>query len=172
MKRIYFLLFFISFSFTYSQSNIFDACRKGSVNDIVSIYKNSPNSINQVNESGYTPLILACYHGNEEVVGFLIDKVDDVNGTSDYGTPLMAAVVKGNLSIIEMLLEKEADPNIADVNGTTALHYATLFKQPEIVKLLVKAGAKSDIKDGRGQSALDYAVLNNNEQILKLLKNI
>ena len=172
MKKIYFLLFLISFSYTYSQNNIYDTCRKGNVNDLISIYTNDPNSINQANEAGYTPLILACYHGNQEVVEFLIDKVEDINGTSNYGTPLMAAVVKGDLNIIELLLEKDADTNIADVNGTTALHYATLFKQPSIVKLLVKAGAKPDIKDGRGQSAMDYAVLNNNEQILKLLKNI
>ena len=172
MKKIYFLLFLISFSFTYSQNNIFDSCRKGTVNDIISIYTNDPNSINETNDDGYTPLILACYYGNQEVVEFLIDKVEDINGTSNYGTPLMAAVVKGDLNIIELLLEKNADTNIADVNGTTALHYATLFKQPSIVKLLVKAGAKPDIKDGRGQSAMDYAVLNNNEQILKLLKNI
>ena len=172
MNKLYLLLFFIINSVTFSQSNIFDACRKGNVNDLISIYTKDTNVINKTNEAGYTPLILACYHGNEDVVAFLIDKVENINGTSDYGTPLMAAVVKGNLNIIEMLLEKNADTNIADANGTTALHYATLFKQPDIVKLLVNAGAKADVKDGRGQSALDYAVLNNNDQILKILKNI
>lgn len=172
MKNLCFLLLFISTSVTYSQSDIFDACRKGSVNDVISIYSKDVNSINKKNESGYSPLILACYHGNEQVVEFLAEKVDDVNGTSEYGTPLMAAVVKGNQNIIEILLENNADTNIVDPNGTTALHYAIFFKQLDIVKLLVKAGAKADIKDGRGQSAMDYAVLNNNEQILKLLKNI
>lgn len=172
MKKLYFILFLFSTSITYSQSNIFDACRKGTVNDVISIYTKDTNSINKINEAGYTPLILACYHGNTDVVQFLIDKVDDINGTSEYGTPLMAAVVKGDLNIVEMLLDKNADTNITDANGTTALHYATLFKQTDIVKLLVKAGAKSDIKDGRGQSAMDYAILNNNDQILKILKNI
>ncbi len=172
MKKIYFLLLFITTSVTFSQSNIFDACRKGTVTDVNVFYLNDNNSINKTNESGYTPLILASYHGNEEVVEFLVDKVDDINGSSDYGTPLMAAVVNGNERIVEMLLKNNADTNITDMNGTTALHYATLFKKPEIVKLLVKAGAKSDIKDGRGQSALDYAMLSKNEQILKLLKNI
>ena len=172
MKILYFILFFISVSVAYSQSKIFDACRKGSLNEIISIYTNDSNSINEVNEAGYTPLILACYHGKEKVVEFLVDKVDNINGTSDYGTPLMAAVVKGNIEIIEMLIAGNADTNIADANGTTALHYATLFKQTEIVKLLVKAGAKVDIKDGRGQSPRDYAVINRNEQILKIFKNI
>lgn len=162
----------MSLSFSFAQNDIFDACRKGTVNDVISIYNKDKTSINKTNEIGYTPLILACYHGNEKVVEFLVERVEDINGSSDYGTPLMAAVVKGNTKIIEMLLDKNADTNIADVNGTTALHYATLFKQPEIVELLVNAGAKADIKDGRGQSAMDYALLNKNEQILKILKNI
>ena len=159
-------------SFGNAQTNIFDACRNGSVSDVVSIYTKNPNSINATNEAGYTPLILACYHGKSAIVKFLVDKVDDINGISDYGTPLMAAVVKGNIEIIQMLLARNADTNVADANGTTALHYATLFKQTEIVKMLVKAGAKVDIKDGRGQSPRDYAVLNRNEQILKIFKNI
>ena len=172
MNKLYFLLFFICTSVSFSQSDIFDACRKGTVKDVISIYTKDTNSINNTNEAGYTPLILACYHGNDEVVEFLIDKVDDINGTSDYGTPLMAAVVKGDLNIVEMLLARNADTNIADTNGTTALHYAIFFKQLDIVKLLAKAGAKSDIKDGRGQSAMDYAMLTNNDQIIKILKNI
>ena len=67
-----------------------------------------------------------------------------------------------------MLLDKKANPNIADANGTTALHYATLFKETEIVKLLLKAGAKSDLKDGNNKSAYDYAIINNNKELLTL----
>ncbi|RLD26735.1 MAG: ankyrin repeat domain-containing protein [Bacteroidetes bacterium] len=155
----------------YSQKDIFDVCRKGTVKDISVIYNENPNSINIRSEQDYLPLTLACYHGNEEVVMFLVNKVDDINGSSSYGTPLMAAVVKENLNIVKMLLSKEADTNIADVNGTTALHYATIFNQVETVKLLLEAGARVDLKDNRGQTAKDYAALKNNEQIITLLNN-
>ncbi len=82
----------------------------------------------------------------------------------------MAAVVKGNVTITKLLLHKKAYTNVADANGTTALHYATLFKQTEIAKLLVNAGAKYDLKDGNGKSAYDYALINNNKELLTLFK--
>jgi len=170
MKIFYVVLFFLNVSIISAQNNIFDVCRSGSLEDITKIYKFNPESINKKNDQGYSALILACYNGNEPVVTFLIDKVDDINGSSDYGTPLMAAVVKGNLSITKLLLDKKAKTNVTDANGTTALHYATLFKQTEIAKLLVAAGANYNLKDGNGKSAYDYALINNNKELLTLFK--
>lgn len=170
MKIFYLILFLINISIANSQNTIFEVCRNGSVEDITRIHKTNPNSINEKNAQGYTPLILACYHSNEPIVIFLVDKVSDINGSSEYGTPLMAAVVKANINITKLLLDKKAKTNIADANGTTALHYATLFKQTEIAKLLVKAGAKYDLKDGNGKSAYDYALINKNKELLTLFK--
>lgn len=172
MKRIFFLLILFGYSQIYSQSDIFDASRKGQLNEVISIYSKTPDAINLNNAEGYSPLILACYHDNEEVVRFLVDKVSDINGTSNYGTTLMAAVVKGNLNIIEMLLTNKADPDIADSNGTTAMHYAVMFKNYEAVKLLIEANANLKIMDNRGQSALDYAVKQNDKKLKNLLTNI
>ena len=170
MKLFYLIFFFINVSIAYSQDNIFDVCRNGNTEEITKLYKANSNIINEKNNQGYTPLILACYHGNDSIVTFLIDKVDDINGSSEYGTPLMAAVVKGNKKITKLLLEKKAKTNIADANGTTALHYATLFKQTEIAKLLVEAGANYNLKDGNNKSAYDYALINNNKELLTLFK--
>lgn len=170
MKKNYFLILFIFCSSLYAQKDIYDVCRNGTVEEILKLYNESPDIINTTNNSGYSPLILACYHGNDNIVSFLIDKVKDINGSSDYGTPLMAAVVKGNLKITKILLDKKADPNIADPNGTTALHYAVLFKLTDIAKLLVKAGAKHSLKDNNGKSAYDYALINKNQELLTLLK--
>lgn len=171
MKSVLFLVLIIFPFILHSQNDIFDVCRKGTYKDISTIYDQSPNSINIRNEEGYLPLTLASYHGNEEVVKFLVTKVDDLNGSSNYGTPLMAAVVKGNLDIVKILLNVKVDTNIADVNGTTALHYATIFNQVETVKLLVDAGARIDLKDNRGQTSLDYATLKGNQQILAIFNN-
>ncbi|PWH83157.1 ankyrin repeat domain-containing protein [Algibacter marinivivus] len=170
MKLFYLIFFFINVSIVHSQDNIFDVCRNGSIEEITKLYKANSNIINKKNDQGYTPLILACYHGNESIVTFLIDKVDDINGSSEYGTPLMAAVVKGNKKITKLLLDKKAKTNIADANGTTALHYATLFKKNEIAKLLVEAGANYNLKDGNNKSAYDYALNNNNKELLTLFK--
>ena len=170
MKVLYILILVTSTTLLNAQNNVFDVCRNGTLEDIKTLHKENPNSINKKNDAGYTPLILACYYGNEDVVAFLIERVDNINGTSSYGTPLMAAVVKRNINISKMLLNKKANPNIADTNGTTALHYATLFKETEIVKLLLKAGANSNLKDGNNKSAYDYAIINGNHELLNLFK--
>ena len=173
MRKHYtiFLLVLFSTSFALNgQTDIFDICRNGSVAQLMEIYKKEPLMINKTNSDGYSPLVLSCYHGNEEVVAFLIDKVIDINGRSDYGTPLMAAVVKGNTKIINILLKHNAKTNIADNNGTTALHYAVMFKNYDVIELLIDANADINLKDNRGQTAIDYAKIFNDETLNNLLK--
>lgn len=154
----------------FSQQDIFDAARKGTVEDVKNIIKQNPEAINSVNEAGYSPLILACYKGNSAVSDFLVTRVKDINGNSSMGTPLMAAVVKGNKEIVKILLEHRANPNIADPSGVTALMYATIFKQYEIVEMLLKANAVTDLKDIRGNSAVDYARISKDEKLAQLFK--
>lgn len=172
MKRIIFFLFIIGYSQLYSQVNIFDATRQGDLNEVISVYSKDPDVINKRNNEGYSPLILACYHGNEEVVKFLVDKVKDINQTSQYGSALMAAVIKGNNKIIEHLLDRNANTNIIDKNGTTAMHYAVMFRNYDALKLLMQANADIKIKDNSGKSPLDYASVYNDKKLKKILKHI
>jgi ankyrin repeat protein len=170
MKYFLILSFLFLFQLGFSQQNIFDIARKGTVEEMKAAMKQNPDIINSVNDEGYSPLILSSYRGNIEVAKFLIKNVKDINGSSSMGTPLMAAVVKGNKEIVQALLDNKADPNITDQNGTTALIYATIFKHYEIVEMLIKASATIDLKDIRGNSAADYARISKDEKLTQLLK--
>ena len=154
-----------------SQSAIFEIARHGCVEDLQYVLENNPNVINYKNSSGFTPLILASYSGNVEVATLLAKHVKEINVNSDSGTALMAAVFKNDIEITKILLDLGADANLADPNGTTALHYATRFTNKEIIKLLVDYGADIKFKDNNGFSALDYALQDKDESILTLLKN-
>ena len=157
-KLVSFALIFVSaITLVRAQDNIYDICRNGSIEQVKSIYAKNQNIINEENDNGDLPLTLACYHGNYDVAKFLVNKVEDINANSDRGTPLMAAVFKKELSIVELLLKNNANPNIKDINGSTAMHYATMFKNYEIIKLLVDADSDFTIKDNNGKSALDFA---------------
>ena len=173
MKKQHFtlILLFINFYAIDAQSNIFDIARKGTVNDIEILYNKTPDIINNKNDRGYTPFMLACYYNNEAVVRFLVDKVKNINGTSAYGSPLMAATVKGYVNIVRLLLEKKANPDITDAKNTTAIHYATLFQNIEIVKLLINAKANYNIKNNVGKTAMDFAISSQNNKLLALFKN-
>ena len=165
---VYLVLFF--FQTGFSQMDVFDVARKGTIKDLKVLIQQNPDCINSVNQEGYSPLILASYKGNNEVAFFLIKKVKDINGSSSMGTPLMAAVVKGNKDIVKALLRHNANPNISDPSGTTALMYATIFKQYEIVEMILSAAAQRDLKDIRGKSAVDYAEISNDEKLIQIFK--
>lgn len=143
--------------------------RKGDLEAVTKLYEANPSVINSKNEEDYSPLTLASYYSNKDIVAFLVDKVKTVDGTSKFGTPLMAAVVKGNLPIVELLLKHKANPNIKDVNGTTAGHYAVMFKKYDIVEQLLNAKADFNVKDNNNKSAMDYIRVHNDEKLNQLL---
>ena len=165
----FFILFLVSATTIAQQKTIYDIARNGTLTELKEATKNNADLINKKNDAGYSALTLACYYGNHEVAKYLIERVKDINAGSDYGTPLMAASVKGDTELVKLLLKKNANVDTPDPNGTTALHYAIIFKFEEIAELLAKANAKSDLKDNRGKTALDYAKLLGNEKIIKLL---
>lgn len=169
-KSVMTFVFFLLCQFGFSQGDIFDVARKGTVQEMKTVIGENMALINSVNKEGYSLLVLATYRGNNEVARFLIENGADINGSGNYGSPLMAGVVKGNLEIVQLLLEHKADTSIADQSGNTALIYAVIFKKYDIVDLLVKAKADINIKDIRGKSAVDYAMMINDEKLLQLLK--
>lgn len=161
-------MFFVSVQ-SNSQTDVFDASRNGDVKTLNMLYIKNPSIINTKNDSGYSPLMLAAYRGKVNAVRFLVDKVETVDEDSKYGTPLMAAAVKGYVEIAKILIDNNANVNSKDENGTTALHYAVMFKFYEIASCLLDKNAKSNVKDNRGNTALDYAILLKDRKLINLI---
>ncbi|MGN7864593.1 ankyrin repeat domain-containing protein [Chryseobacterium sp. 22458] len=151
--------------------SIYDIARSGTVVEVKELMKQNPDIINQINENGFSPLILACYRGNTEVAKYLIDHVKDVNYKSRQGTALSGLSVKYNKDLVTYLLNKNADPNIADETGSTPLFWAVKFGNKELAELLLKNKADKSIKDLQGMTPFEYALQTNNKDIINLLKN-
>ncbi|RNC86981.1 MAG: hypothetical protein ED556_06040 [Winogradskyella sp.] len=171
MKKLllFFLLSFFVTSGLSAQENIFDACRSGNLEIVKKLYTIDSKVINQEELSGYSPIVLACYYGHEDIVSFLVTKVSNINAKTSYGSPLMAATVKGYDTIVDILLAHDANPDITDEKGVTAAHYAVLFKNYSIVEKLANANADFTIKNNVNKSAMDYAISLNDEKINKIL---
>ncbi len=171
-KKLLFFVFFLFIPNSYCQEtkSIFDIARKGSLGEIELFLKTNPNAIDSVNKNGFTPLILACYSGNNKVATFLVEKGCDVNYKSEMGTALMASAVKGNVEMITVLLSKNAAINSTDDNGITALMFAVKFGNKEAVKMLLQNHADKTIKDKEGKTAFEYAVFSGDDEIINLLK--
>jgi len=166
------LLFLLCVNYCLAQEklDVFDIARKGTIEQAKEVLKSNPNAFKTINADGFSPLVLACYRGNNEVAKFLVDIGCDINGNGKMGTPLMAAIVKGNNELAKLLINKKADINIFDENGTTALIYAVMFKNIEIIKLLLQNKVDKTHKDKSEKTAFEYAVFSGNEEIINLLK--
>lgn len=75
---------------------------------------------------GTTPLLFAARGGHIEAVRALVEqgaKVDNA-GNGEKMTPLVMAIVNGHFDVAQYLLERNADPNLANIEGLTALYAA------------------------------------------------
>ncbi|WP_167483063.1 ankyrin repeat domain-containing protein [Leptospira noumeaensis] len=99
--------------------------------------------INEKNEEGNTPLMLASRYKQHEMMRLLLGRGAKINETNLKGeTALMLSAVWGNLEGVKILLEHGANPNILKPNGDSVLHSATVTGDEEIAFLLIKHGAE------------------------------
>jgi ankyrin repeat protein len=157
-------------SFNASPQGIFDACRNGDTSAIKAMIKVNPDTVNCRNEGGFTPLIIAGYRGQMEVVKLLLKHKADINAKSGEGTVLMGACFKGNVELAALLIKYKADVNSVNDLETTPLMYAILSQKVELIKLLLENGALKDVKERSGKTALDYAIQSGNKEIIKLVE--
>ncbi|CDQ67630.1 unnamed protein product [Oncorhynchus mykiss] len=102
--------------------------------------------INESNERGETPLMVACM--------------------SKHSDPQSVSKAK----LVKYLLDNKADPNIQDKAGRTALMHACSQRAGhEVVSHLLTNGADPSLEDRSGASALVYAVNVDDKETLKVL---
>ncbi len=166
--RLLFFFIFVS-SISWSQ-DLFDACRSGNVERLKALHATNPDTLNSVNENGFSPLIIATYKNQIKVVEFLLKNNADVNFDSPEGTALIGACYKGNFEIVELLIQNKANVNVVGGNNISPLIFAVQSKNKKLVKLLVQNGADQTIKDSAGRTAKDYAMLLALKDIAELLK--
>jgi ankyrin repeat/BTB/POZ domain-containing protein 2 len=111
--------------------------------------------VNTLNEFGFTPLMLACFHGDEPVVRHLVDAGASVNaetppnsvfGDTQYWTALTYTSLAGNLPLAKYLIERgayvEGGARLHEDRCTeTPLQVATSYGNLEMVSLLLLHGA-------------------------------
>jgi cytohesin len=110
----------------------------------------------------YTPLLLATYLGNPNLVQLLLSNKADPNMKSAEGdTPLFNGLTYGTPTLkrqmVLPLVAKGADVDIRDTQGMTPLMRAVQMGDNELVELFLAHKANVNAQDKRGWSALHYA---------------
>jgi ankyrin repeat protein len=86
-------------------------------------------------------------------------------------TDLADAAARGDRNAVRTLVQRKADVNAAQVDGTTALHWAVRADDLELADLLIAAGANVAVTNREGVTPLQLAAINGSGPMLqKLLK--
>jgi ankyrin repeat protein len=128
---------------------------------------------NASDKYGETPLHIASYMGNEEMVKLLLEFDGNPNSKNfKMETPLHLAALKGIMNIVSILLDYNANIHAMTEFGTSVLQYAVKSKKRKVVRYLVEKGAIVQSSDHLKQSTLHYAALYSLPSIVEYLLEI
>lgn len=131
----------------------------------------------EMNDSGKTPIFMAIRHGSLECLKLLVKAGANVEAKDiENWTALHEAVKAGDekLEILKYLIDEcKVDVNSVDDDGWTALHVAARFSATEAVQILVNAGCEVNAKTEDNETAvlLASAQESSAEVLRQLLKN-
>ncbi len=105
----------------------------------------------------YTPLSVATFKGEEDLVRMLVGREDvDVNQLNGHGeTALHRAAEFNEVKCMRVLLDAGADTSISSAVCPSALHTAVCWGQVEAATLLLEAGASVNALSRWGRTPLD-----------------
>jgi len=157
---------------------LFEAVEKGDakkVKELINVFflnkfmGRSPD-VNAYDDNDNTPLLLAAYKGNREIVDLLIKAGAKIDEQDKYGnTVLVEATKKGHAEIVRELISLGADFESVDKNGYTALMAASSLGHIKVIEELLKAGADINAVDKEGHTALSEAAANDLPEAVKYL---
>ncbi|XP_016651019.1 PREDICTED: serine/threonine-protein phosphatase 6 regulatory ankyrin repeat subunit A [Prunus mume] len=151
-------------SSSWSQ-NLHTAARSGDLTAVQSILSSNPLAVNSRDKHSRTPLHLAAWSGQTEVVNFLCSHKADVGAAAmdDMGAIHFAAQ-KGHLEVVRTLLLSGASVKAYTRKGLTPLHYAVQGAHVELIKYLVKKGANLSAKTKAGKTSSEKGGLNEKQK--------
>jgi len=152
--------------------SLFEASAMGRSDLVEKAVMADPELIHQFSEDGFTPLGLASFFGNEDVVRFLLLNGAEPNVPSSNGFhvyPIHSAVASNFNMIAKMLLEGGADVNVVQMSGATPLHSAAYNGNIDLLIVLLEAGAQVAAKTEDGKTPADQALEKGFSEIAKIL---
>jgi ankyrin repeat protein len=92
-------------------------------------------------------------------------------GATGRDVPLVEAVKAHDAAAVRALLQQSVDVNLAELDGTTALHWAVHGDDLDTVELMLRAGAEATATNRYGVTPLSLACENGNAAIIGRLLN-
>jgi ankyrin repeat protein len=142
----------------FQTSRLISAIRSNDYDSVAALLKSGVHvdTTTDEDEWGRTPLEVASFIGNIEIMKLLVAHNAKPDGRDRYGgTALQTACTAGQYHTASYLLELGANPNSQNNGGYTPLMCAARRAHLEIVKLLIAKGARVAMRNRDGHTALD-----------------
>lgn len=157
--------------------NIFEATAIGQFDRVRGFAETDAGLINSYSADGFTPLGLAAFFGQKDILDFLLADGADPNAASKNRMrvmPLHSAVAHRQaeiaLAMTKSLLLNGAEVNVAQDGGWIPLHQAAAHGQVEIIELLIAHKADVNAKSEDGTTPLQMAQNKNYPEAAELLR--
>ncbi|CAM9576495.1 unnamed protein product [Ectocarpus fasciculatus] len=129
-----------------SRVDLHQAAARGMVDRTSALLSRPLVDVDQRDNDGYTPLIVAAQEGHHNVVRVLLTHGAQTSMASYAGcTALIMAAIHGQPVVAMALLDAGAEVDRSDLNGCTALYCAANQGHLSIVKLLLQNRAQARI---------------------------
>lgn len=119
--------------------------RNGDIVKIVEILLDAGVPINDIDTSGYSPLLCALNLDKVKLATFLIRRGADVKMKGNSMLPLSSAVYienKNLITLIDLIIKNGAEINDRNEFDETALHVACYVHDEKLISLLIRKGAE------------------------------
>lgn len=177
--------------------DLFEAIRAGNGAEVRAILERDPAAVTRRNDRGHTPVLIAQYHRQREIVQDLLARDPELDifdaccvgrtarvadlldadpallnaYNSDGFFPLGLAAFFGHPETVQLLVERGAD--LAQVARNPMkiqpLHAATASRNAAVVKILVAAGAPVDAAQQEGWTPLHAAAQHGDLEMARAL---
>lgn len=149
------------------QGALFLAMREGSFKVAAALLKAPGLKVDQANDAGETPLMMAALRGHEDWLPQLVAQGAGID--REGWTPLHYAATGPQPAAVAWLLERGARADARSPNGTTPLMMAARYGSEESVDILLRRGADPKLRNQLNLTAADFARVAGRESLAQRL---
>lgn len=141
--------------------------------ELVELFIEKKLNINEEDNAGQTPIILACRVNSIPIVKTLIKNCANITKKTSKGHSLLDEICETtvpNIAIASFIIDLGFDINTPEKNkNMTFLMRACRNNLIELAALFISKGANINAQDDDGKTALMHAIENGNEKIVDIL---
>ncbi|CAM9381361.1 unnamed protein product [Ectocarpus sp. 13 AM-2016] len=138
-----------------SWMDLHQAAAQGMVKRTSTLLSRPLANVDQRDNDGFTPLIVAAQEGHHNVVRVLLEHGAQISMASYAGcTALIMTAIHGQPAVATALLDAGADVNTSDINGCTALYCAANHGHLSVAKILLENGAQPSLGTSTSSKSL------------------